>query len=298
MSISTIGYWILESLEGIKKNSKTFLIGLGTMYVVLSLIGGLYILYLNANAFMGDLKEDESKVNLYVEGLNDEDVTEILSILYNIDGISDVEYVNTDEAYEKAKEMSPNLVKDISPEDGVFKASFVITLDGRKNGNTSEIKNEIYSIDKLYSAITNDSGFKRAEKSIKVAMSVRIITITVLILVTIMGCFVMMNSIKLALYARRKEISIMKYVGATDRYARAPFIIEGLIIAILAAGITLLLTNVVYGSIVNASANVQLFDFLVPKAEVLSSLTTLLLLVSIGIGTVGSSMSINKYLDV
>ena len=90
----------------------------------------------------------------------------------------------------------------------------------------------------------------------------------------------------------------MKYVGATDRYARAPFIIEGLIIAILAAGITLLLTNVVYGSIVNASANVQLFDFLVPKAEVLSSLTTLLLLVSIGIGTIGSSMSINKYLDV
>ena len=50
------------------------------MFVVLSLIGGLYILYLNANAFMGDLKEDESKVNLYVEGLNDEDVTEILSI--------------------------------------------------------------------------------------------------------------------------------------------------------------------------------------------------------------------------
>ena len=48
MSISTIGYWILESLEGIKKNSKTFLIGLGTMFVVLSLIGGLYILYLNA----------------------------------------------------------------------------------------------------------------------------------------------------------------------------------------------------------------------------------------------------------
>ena len=160
MSISTIGYWILESLEGIKKNSKTFLIGLGTMFVVLSLIGGLYILYLNANAFMGDLKEDESKVNLYVEGLNDEDVTEILSILYNIDGISDVEYVNTDEAYEKAKEMSPNLVKDISPEDGVFKASFVITLDGRKNGNTSEIKNltqvhklnnvKVYNTDKMF----------------------------------------------------------------------------------------------------------------------------------------------------
>ena len=298
MSISTIGYWILESLEGIKKNSKTFLIGLVTMFIVLSLIGGLYILYLNANAFMGDLQEDESKVNLYVQGLSGEEITDILTILYNIDGISDVEYINEEEAYEKAKEMSPNLVKDISPEEGVFKASFVITVDGRKNGSTSEIKNEIYSIDKLYSAITNDSGFQKAEKSIKVAMSVKIVTITVLILVTVMGCFLMMNSIKLALYARRKEISIMKYVGATDRYASAPFVIEGLIIAILAAGITLFLTNIIYGGIVNASTNVQLFDFLVPKAEVLSSLSILLLLVSIGIGTIGSSMSINKYLDV
>lgn len=298
MNISTIGYWIVESLEGIRKNSKTFLIGLGTMFVVLCLIGGLYILYLNANSFMGDIKEDESKVNLYVQGLTDDDITVILGELYSIYGISDVEYISEEQAYEKAKEMNPQMVEGIDPSEGVFKASFVLTIDGTDNGDITPIKNAVYAIPKLYESVTNDDGFGEAENAIKIAISVKIITITILILVTVMGCFIMMNSIKLALYARRKEISIMKYVGATDTFTRAPFIIEGLIIAILAAGITILLTNVVYSGLINITNGVQLFDFMVPVSEVLSSTATLLVLVSIGIGTIGSSMSISKYLDV
>lgn len=298
MNISTIGYWILESLEGIKKNSKTFLIGLGTMFVVLSLIGGLYVLYLNANSFMGDVKEDESKVNIYVQGLADDEVTVILNELESIKGISNVEYINERQAYEIARDLDPKMVEGIEPEEGVFKASFVLTVDGVDNGDIAPIKNAVYGITRLHEAMTNSAGFGEAEKSIKIAISVKIITMTVLVLVTVMGCFIMMNSIKLALYARRKEISIMKYVGATDTFTRAPFIIEGLIIALLAAGLTLLVTKMVYGGLINITSGVQLFNFMVPVDEVLSSTSIILLLVSIGIGTIGSSMSISKYLDV
>lgn len=297
MNLSTIGYWIIESIEGIGKNRKTFFTGLGTMIVVLCLIGSLYILYLNANSFMGDVKQDESKVNLYVKGLSNDDVTTILNQLYSIDGISDVEYISEEEAYERAKEMNID-VEGIDPDEGVFSASFILTVEGTSDGNITPIKNSVYAIPTLYQAIHKADGFNEAEKTIKIAISVKIITITVLILFVVMGCFLMMNSIKLALYARRKEISIMKYVGATDTYARAPFIIEGLIIALLAAGITLILTNVVYGGILNATSEIQLFSFIVPMNEVLKSLSVLLILVSVGIGTIGSSMSISKYLDV
>ncbi|MBQ7765114.1 permease-like cell division protein FtsX [bacterium] len=298
MNISTIGYWILESFEGIRKNSKTFLIGLGTMFVVLSLIGALYILYLNANSFMGDVQEDESKVNIYVQGLTDDEVTVILGELENINGISNVNYIDERQAYEKAKELDPDMVEGIDPEEGVFKASFVLTVDGTSNGDIAPIRNAVYGITRLHEAMTNSAGFGEAEQSIKIAISVKIITITVLILVIVMGCFIMMNSIKLALYARRKEISIMKYVGATDTFTRAPFIIEGLIIALLAAGITVLVTKIVYGGILGITGGMQLFDFMVPEEEVLSSISILLLIVSMGIGTIGSSMSISKYLDV
>ena len=90
----------------------------------------------------------------------------------------------------------------------------------------------------------------------------------------------------------------MKYVGATDRFTRAPFIIEGLIIALIAAGLTLLLITLIYKGILDTAGGVQLFNFLVSKEEVISKLSILLLIVSISIGTIGSAMSINKYLDV
>lgn len=298
MNISTIGYWIVESLEGIKKNSKTFLIGLGTMFVVLSLIGALYILYMNANSFMGDIKDDQSKVNLYVQGLTEDEVTVIWSELRLIDGVSEVDYIDQKQAYEIAKDMDPDMVEGIDPDEGIFKASFVLTIEGTDNGDITPIKNAVYGMSRLYEAITNTDGFEEAEKSVKIAKSVKVITITILILVTVMGCFIMMNSIKLALYARRKEISIMKYVGATDTFTRAPFIIEGLIIAVLAAGITLIATNFIYGGLMNILGDMQLFDFMVDKKDILGSVSILLLVVSIAIGTIGSSMSISKYLDV
>lgn len=298
MSLGTIGYWIIESLEGIKKNSKTFFVGLGTMIIVLCLIGGLYVVYLNANSFMGDIKQNESKVNLYVKDLEENDVSSILTRLYGIDGISDVTYISEKEAYEIAKEkMGEEMVEGIEPE-GVFPASFVITIEGTGSGSIAPIKNQVYAISKLYQSLIGDDGFGQAEITIKIAISVKAITITILTLCTILGCSLMMNSIKLALYARRKEIEIMKYVGATDRYVRAPFIIEGLIIAIIAAICTMIITNIIYGGVINAVGKGILFDFLVAKEEVLSSLWILLFAVSIGIGTIGSSMSINKYLDV
>lgn len=298
MNINTIGYWFMESLEGIKKNRKTFFIGLGTMIAVLCIIGALYILHVNANSFMGYVNEDESKANLYVQGLSQDDVTQILNELDNIPGISHVEYIDERQAYEKARELDPQMVEGITPEEGVFKPSFVLTIEGNQNGDTHEIQNAVFNIELLKKAITKSDGFNEAERSIKVAISIKVVTITILILVTVLGCFLMMNSIKLALYARRKEISIMKYVGATDTFTRAPFIMEGLIIALIAAAITILLTSIIYGGLLNTTSGMQLFSFMVSKEEVLSSLSLILLLVSIGIGTVGSAMSISKYLDV
>lgn len=298
MNISTLGYWFLESLEGIKKNRKTFFIGLGTMIAVLCIIGALYVLQMNANSFMGYVNEDESKVNLYVQGLTEDDVTIILGQLLNIKGVSNATYIDEKQAYERAREMDPKIVEGITPEEGVFKPSFILTIEGTENGDVTPIQQAVFNIEKLKKAITKSDGFNEAEKSIKIAKTIEVVSITVLFLVTVLGCFLMMNSIKLALYARRKEISIMKYVGATDTFTRAPFIIEGLIISLIAAGITLLITDIVYTGILNTTSDVQLFNFMVAKGEVFSALSKLLILVSIGIGTIGSAMSINKYLDV
>ena len=182
MNIGTIGYWILESFEGIKKNSKTFLIGLGTMLIVLSLIGSLYIVYKNAISFMGDIQEDESKVNLYVEGLSDDEVTSILVELKNIVGVSNVEYISSEQAFDIAKNEMNIDVEGYEKDESFFPASFVLTVDEVQNGNMTPLKTSVYAIPRLAKAITDDNGFEEASRVIKIAISVRIISITLLIL--------------------------------------------------------------------------------------------------------------------
>ena len=296
--INTIGYWFLESLEGIKKNRKTFFIGLGTMIAVLCIIGALYILNINANSFMNNIRADESKVNIFIKDLDEEKVSIAMGELFKIKGVKNVEYIDKKQSFEKAKAIMPEYVDGYTSDDAAVPTSFVLTIDGDEKISAKQIENEINSISALKGAVDEIKGTDTTEKTIKIAKTVKIVTVTVLFLITVLGCFLMMNSIKLALYARRKEISIMKYVGATDRFTRAPFIIEGLIIALVAAGITLLITNFTYNGVINMASGSQLFSFVVSKDEVFASLSILLLVVSTLIGTIGSAISISKYLDV
>ena len=97
------------------------------------------------------------------------------------------------------------------------------------------------------------------------------------------------------LYAKRKEISIMKYVGATDGFIKVPFIIESVIISIIAVIITLILFSAVYTPIIETIKTDMSF---LDCDGILGSLTMMLLAIGIGVGVVGSSVSMNKYLDV
>jgi cell division transport system permease protein len=95
------------------------------------------------------------------------------------------------------------------------------------------------------------------------------------------------------MYARRKEISIMKYVGATDRFIKAPFIIEGIIVGVLGGLITLIIIQLVYGGLTK-----QASKMIVQFSEIRTTLFWIFMALGIGIGTIGSSISIKKYLDV
>ena len=104
------------------------------------------------------------------------------------------------------------------------------------------------------------------------------------------------------MHARRKEISIMKYVGATNGFIRFPFVIEGIIIGIVAGAITILLLGLAYNGIMpvfaNSETSINMGISIVSFAELFSSIVTVYLILGIGIGVVGSSISMKKYLEV
>ena len=123
------------------------------------------------------------------------------------------------------------------------------------------------------------------------------LAITAMILIVEFSIFLMMNTTKLMMYAKRREISIMKYVGAKDDFIKAPFAIQGVITAFVAIFVTMVLASIIYPAIVGSMDAFSGNSYL--EYEVVSKdLIWLLLIIGLVIGIGGSTASMNKYLDV
>ena len=135
-----------------------------------------------------------------------------------------------------------------------------------------------------------------------VANGIKIVTAVILVLLVIISIFIISNTIKLTVHARRKEISIMKYVGATNSFIRWPFIVEGMIIGILASAISILIVGGAYSLLaeqaVNNSFMIKIGLSLLSFKDMISSIIVVYMLLGIGIGALGSVISMRKYLKV
>jgi len=130
----------------------------------------------------------------------------------------------------------------------------------------------------------------------------KIVTGVLLILLIAISVFIISNTIKLTVHARRKEISIMKYVGATNSFIRWPFIVEGIIIGIISALITILIIyggyTLIISKIVGVFSTIQVNISLLTFKDLYQLILIVYMALGIGIGVVGSSISMKKYLEV
>lgn len=215
--------------------------------------------------------------------------------LYAINGVKQVEYISKEEAIERAKDRVPSGMTEGVP-DNIYPASYIVTIEDLSMAN--DIAKEIRGIDGVGEEEDDVLVNENSEIIAKVAISIKVLAVTIFIVTAVASCYIVMNSIKLMLYARRKEISIMKYVGATDTFTKAPFVIEGLIIAIVSVAIVLLIALGLCNGLSSMANEIAIFSFLSSTSEIMPTISTILLVLGIGIGTIGSSMSINKYLEV
>jgi len=131
---------------------------------------------------------------------------------------------------------------------------------------------------------------------------IRIVSVILLVFLVIVSLFIISNTIKLTVHARRKEISIMKYVGATNAFIRWPFVVEGIIMGVVAAGISLLVIGAGYNwAITKLAASVliqKLGIIFVEFSDMFMLLVGVYAILGIGMGVIGSMISMKKYLEV
>ena len=216
------------------------------------------------------------------------------------------QYVNTiedktkAEALEELKKMFKNrkeLWSTYEGDNNPFKDSFVITLTDLTKAE--EVKDEIAKSSIVSSVEVRTDTINAL---VKIADGINIITTIILVILVFISIFIITNTIKLTVHARRKEISIMKYVGATNGFIRWPFMVEGMLIGLISVLISLIILAFSYNavitqiqqSLINSRLNIPLLTF----NELFQTLLIVYLALGIGIGALGSAISMKKYLEV
>ncbi len=300
MKHNVLGYLLGEGFRNVFNNKKSSGASLAIMCATMLIFGVFFLIVENINNMVTTLEEQQGMQVFIKEDATEAQIEQIGEQIKALDGVNTVTYVSKEDALNSMKEKLKDKQSLLSgwDEDNPFRASYVVTLTDLKL--SGDIQSEIYNtIDNIYNIESRDDTINAL---VSIANGVRIVSATILILLILISIFIIANTIKLTVHARRKEISIMKYVGATDGFIRWPFVIEGILIGIMAALLSIALLALIYALISNSVTNSDIMQKigvnLLSFNNMLNLLIVVYLILGIGIGTLGSSISMRKYLKV
>ena len=298
MKYNRLGYLIGEGFSNVFKNKKSTGASLVIMCATMIIFGIFLILGENINSFVDDIQAEQGFQVFLETDATEEEIQETADKIRALDGVNTVE--------EKSKEDAVNIMKErLNDEDGIldgldpeiFSVSFVVKLTDLSL--SQQIQDEILQFGNIKKITSSD---QTVSTLLSIADAIRLVTGIILVLLIIISIFIISNTIKLTVHARRKEISIMKYVGATNSFIRWPFIVEGMIIGVIASVISIVIVGGAYSLIAEQAINVNFMQImnmsLVSFKDMISSIIFVYMLLGIGIGAIGSVISMRKYLKV
>lgn len=298
MKHSIIGYLLGEGFRNVFHNKKSSGASLAIMCATMLIFGIFFMIIENINSAVKTIELQQGMQVFIQKDASDEQISQIGEQIKAINGVNTIKFISKEDAlnYNREKLGNPALFVGYD-EENPFKASYLVTLTDLKL--SSEVQENIYKLDNIASITSQDNTINNL---VKIANGIKIVSIVVLSLLVIISIFIIANTIKLTVHARRKEILIMKYVGATDSFIRWPFIIEGIIIGIIAAIISLAILGLAYNLIIsklgNSAVLAKIGMSLLSFADISTLLVIVYLVLGIGIGALGSTISMRKYLKV
>lgn len=298
MKYNIFGYLIGEGFGNVFKNKKSTGASLMIMCATMIIFGIFLMLGENINHFVDEIKSEQGFQVFLTTDATDEEIQEVGEKIRALNGISTIEKKSKQDAVNTLKEgfgEKADLLDELNSE--VFSVSYVVTLTDLSLSR--DIQNEILGFENIKRITSNDPTVTTL---LNVAKAIKLITGVILILLIVISIFIISNTIKLTVHARRKEISIMKYVGATNNFIRWPFIVEGIIIGIIASSISIVIVGGAYSLIAQQAVNADFMKImnmsLVSFKDMISSIIFVYILLGIGIGASGSVISMRKYLKV
>ncbi len=298
MSMSRAGYNLKQAFSQMGRNKGMYFTSVLAITAMMLILGLFFVAFVNVNLFTKTIEKDYNVIQIYLKEGSSPEVTEAAGdSLRKTKGVEKVEYVSKDQALLTLKERwgeNGYLLENL-PENPLPDSYTVYVKDKDAANNVAGSAPQIKGVDDV--VYYRDTIEKLAEVSHFIELG-SIVAMAFLVIVSII---IVANTIKLTVFNREKEIGIMKYLGATNWFVKAPFIWGGIIVGVLSSVIATGLTYLIYtkvAGIIGGDIMRILSVSVVPAEQLTVTLFASFLILGIGIGVIGSAISIRKFLDV
>ena len=302
MKFRTLSYYLSEAIKSMVRNRLMTLASILTVFSCIFILAASYSVAVNIDYILAQL-EDSLNLSAYIkDDIDESQVLALLNDIENLDNVAEVEYISHDQAFARFSEMfadNPAFLLGLQPTD--LPRSFVITME-----DVSEYAPVISALQQMASDGRGLESIRYHQHIINVITTlntgVRIVSIIMIVILIMLAAVIIMNTIRLTINARRNEITIMKYIGATDWFIRWPFIIEGMLIGLIGASLPVFIVWFSYNGTIDAihTSFFMIEDVLSFRSanSIFAVLMPMALSIGMGIGAYGSVMSMRKHLRV
>ena len=292
--IDSIFFLIKTALKNVFKNWLLTIASVSILAVCLVVLGSVMLIVSNINIFIDDIG-DESQIALYIEeDLSVEEITRINEELHKIPNIGNINYKSNSMILEEYKEsLGEDAVLFEDLEADTFRNSFIFNIK-----DLEKFDQTIYEVEKIDGIATIKERRDVIEKIINIQEVLMFLSFCIVLLFVVISMVIITNTVKISVYAKKEEIWLMKYVGATDAFIEAPYFMEGIIIGLTAGVIAIISQIYVYNNVLSPILSDLGFANPLNINSVMTLIVIGFLAVGAIIGTIGSAYPVKKYLNV
>lgn len=294
MKFKSSGYLIKEGIRNIWNNRMMSLASIGVLISCLLITGAAVITSLNARSLISSIGDD-NVITVYLDPeISDIDAIKLGVQIEKLDNVKSSEFYSKSRAIEEYKEkLGDDLYSSMQGEQNPLPHAYKVRLEDLSEYEDTIKK--INDIDGVYQISNRSDIARKLTKLNSLVLYVGIAAVLILGLVTL---FIISNSVRMTMYSRRYEISIMKSVGATNSFVRIPFLVEGIVVGMISGIISSIIMIALYNPILEAIRNIAavIYEASIPLAEIWPFIVLTFISSAILIGALGSFISVSKYL--
>lgn len=302
MRISGLIYSFKQGMQNIRRNKFYSFASLATMIVCIFMFGIFSAIVININHVVKEAEKGVAVVAYFQEGTSDEQIAQIGDRIRANTAVDHVEYVSAEQAW---AEFAPTYFGD----NEALAEGFADDNPLANSANYQIYLKDVSRQQELVEELSALEGVRKVNSNETVADTLTnfnkllgYLSIGVIVLLFVVAVFLIGNTVAVGIAVRKEEIGIMKMIGATDLFIRAPFLIEGMLLGFVGAGLPLILLWFLYQQIEHFVANrfgmlAGIISF-IPANEIFRYLVPISLCIGVGIGFIGSTMTIRKHLRV